>query len=312
MRVTRSSRLQFLNTIKNGILLQLSRLLLLGLVLIIVFHIFSPTASIRAQSNDNNTVYLPLIIQQPACPTSSQQWLCLFNQYRSASGLSALMSNSTMSRDLALHTNYMLLNPDQANFHDEYSYNPGYTELGEVAGHESNMAKKAGTSLTVQESMELWIGFSSHRYHMLHPDLTSSGFDLSCDSANCFSGLNVMGSLPYSYQISNRNIIYPGDGQTGIPAVAFPVSWGFYMPWVGEEDDSDEVVLIAGEIYDQNNQKLSITRWQPNHNDGLWEYRNQVVLTPAQPLLSLHTYRVEMTVQFQGQTLQKSWHFTTR
>lgn len=315
MQNNHGALLQKPNKQVNSKFLQVSWLVRLGGVILLAFVFFSNAAATQAQSK-NHTVYLPIIMHHnpapPDCLPSAEQWLCLFNQYRSAAGLSTLASNGTMSSDLALHTHYMLLNPEQESFHDEYPNEPGYTVLGETAGHQSNMAKKAGTSLGVKESLELWIGFPSHRYGMLHPDLTSSGFDLSCDLTNCFSGLNVLGSLPSSYLITSQNVVYPGDGQTGIPAVAFPVSWSFYMPWVGEEDDSDEVVLISGEIYDQNNQKLSVTWWQPNHDDDSWDYRNQVGLTPSQPLLSLHTYRVEMTVQFHGQTLQKSWHFTTR
>ncbi len=153
-------------------------------------------------------------------------------------------------------------------------HNPGYTPEGATAGGQSNMAWKSSTNFQVLETMELWMMFSSHRFNMLHPDLIRSGFDLSCDDLNCASGLNVLGSLPFSYQVSEVNVIYPGENQIDIPAGIFPVTWGFYMPWTGNEDDSDEVELIRGAIYDQHNQEIDITTSEPNHTDDAWDYKN--------------------------------------
>jgi hypothetical protein len=205
---------------------------------------------------------------------------------------------------LALHTNYLLLNPGQINFHEEDPAKPGYTSAGAAAGGSSNMAKKESTNFLVDETMGLWMKTPGHRYHMLHPNLSISGFDLSCDNFNCYSGLNVFRGLLSTPMA--LNVIYPGDNQTDIPADIFPVTWGFYvMPWFGDCIGAD---LISGDIYNQQNQKISITRVSPDNCD----YRNQVILMPNQALLSNHTYRVEMTVRYQGQTLQRSWTFTTR
>jgi len=271
---------------------------------------------ILAQS-EQTLIYLPLILRQEAvsaqnCSPGAEQWLCLLNQYRDAAGLAAVSHDAGMSDALNLHTHYMLLNAKQVNFHKEYPDKPGYTILGEIAGGQSNMAGKQGTTLTQQESMDAWIGYPSHRYHMLHPDLVTSGFALSCDLANCFSGLNIQGNLPPSYQISSANVIYPGDNQTNVPAEIFPISWGFYMPWIGEEGDAQEAVLLSGKLFDQTNQPIAVMLSEPNHTDGNWEYRNQVVMTPIQPLLRGQTYRVEMSVRFLGQVFNKTWHFSTR
>lgn len=289
---------------------------LIVLVAILLTNTLVPTQQVQAQEGFYQ-VYFPLILQgnqtsPQVCLPGDLQWLCLLNQYRTAAGLNTVANFPDYSAALALHTNYLLLNPGQTDFHEEYPYNPGYTEEGEIAGSQSNMAWKASTDFQVQETMELWMKFSSHRYNMLHPDLEFSGFDLSCDTSNCASGLNVLGSLPLSYEVTEQNVYYPGDNQTGIPADIFPVTWGVYMPWTGHEDDSDEVYLISADIFNQQNQKISITTTEPNHTDGVWNYKNQVVLTPNQSLLSNQTYRVEMTVSFHGQTFQHTWSFSTR
>ncbi len=290
--------------------------LLPGFLFILLLVQPSISADIQAQSNEN-TIYLPLVLQQESDPAQiyppeAEQWLSLLNQYRSVAGLSRVSHDKAMSTALDLHTQYLLLNPAQVNFHEEYEDKSGYTPAGEIAGGQSNMAKKGGTTLSQQESMELWIGYPSHRYHILHPDLITSGFDLSCDLANCYSGLNIQGNLPPSYQISSVNVVYPASGQVDIPAVTFPISWSFYMPWTGAEDDDQEADLLSGQLFDQNNQVVAVTLTEPNHSDGRWEYRNQLLMTPNQPLLSQHTYRVEMSARFLGQTLTRSYYFSTR
>ena len=252
------------------------------LVTILLTSTMVPIQQVQAQV-DSYRVYLPAVLKgnqtsQDVCLPGDLQWLCLLNQYRTAAGLASVLPDLDYRAGLALHNNYLLLNPDQENFHLEYPSNPGYTEEGKIAGSQSNMAKKASTDFQVLETMDLWMKFSSHRYNMLHPDLTLSGFDLSCDNSNCYSGLNVLGSLPASYQVTEMNVRYPGDNQTGIPADIFPVTWGFYMPWTDQEDDSDEVYLINADIYNQQNQKISITTTEPNHTDGAWDYKNQVSL----------------------------------
>lgn len=286
--------------------LKLLRIIVFALL---VISVVISTRQTQAQSGDPFQVYLPLISQESSqsqgdCPSGDMQWLCLLNQYRVATGLNTVASDPDYSSDLALHTNYLLLNPSQEDFHVEDPSKPGYTEDGKNAGLASNLARKASTDFQVQETMELWMKTPGHHYHMLHPNLSISGFDLSCDNVNCYSGLNIFRGL--SSTPDELNVIYPGENQTDIPAEIFPVTWGFYiMPWMGDCIGAD---LISGEIFNQQNQKISISRVSPDHCD----YRNQVVLMPVEPFLSNHTYRVEMTVQYREQTLRRSWTFTTR
>jgi hypothetical protein len=240
------------------------------------------------------------------------EWLGLFNQYRVTAGLDPVIQNSTYSSSIALHTNYMLLNPTQSNLYTEYVGNPGYTDEGKIAAGQSNMIKLiGGTYLTQKLSIDLWMASPSHRYNMLHPDLSQSGFSLQCDSKNCFSGLNILGSLPLSYQVQYKNLIFPADKQQDIPASRYPITWGFYMPWTSATNDNDEVRFVSATIKDHNNNSISYTKVEPYHSDGVWAYVNQVVITPSIDLLPEQTYYVDMTVSYQGQTYSRSWSFTT-
>jgi len=266
---------------------------------------FSPSAQAPTY-----TIYLPLVLQSQTCPENDEQWLCLLNFYRMAATVSPVVAQDASNSSLALHTNYMLLNPDQASFHEEYPANPGYTEKGQQAGMASNMAKGFPPGFTIREAMQLWLKFPNHRYHMLHPNLISSGFDLSCNSQVCFSGLNVLSDIQLSGD--TFHVTYPGDFQSGVPAEIFPITWGIYRTWQVGMGDADEIRLVSAVIYNQQNQPIGITTAEPNHDDNAYEYRNQVVLTPVQALISQQTYRVEMTIRYLNQNYQRNWSFTTQ
>ena len=283
--------------------------LMAGLLIAVLAALSKPGFSPSAQAT-TYTIYFPYISQSLPCQEDEEQWLCLLNIYRTAAGLSPVVAQNTSNSSLALHTNYMLLNPDQASFHEEYPNKPGYSAEGQKAGMASNMAKGFPPGFTIREAMQLWLKFPNHRYHMLHPYLMSSGFDLSCNSQVCFSGLNVLSDIQYS--ADTIQVIYPGEAQTGVPAEQFPITWGIYRIWQVGMGDADEIHLISAVIYDQQNQPIEITTAEPNHDDNAYEYRNQVVITPVQALLSQQTYRVEMTIRYLNQNYQRSWSFTTQ
>ena len=269
---------------------------------------------IAQEPDKSQFVYLPLVSKNSltSCSEGSDQWLCLLNFYRATTGVNPVVQNNTYNSTMAFHTNYMLLNPTQDNMHTEYVEKPGYTVAGKEAAGQSNMIKLIGdTYLTTKQSIDLWMATPNHRYNMLHPDLTQSGFSLQCDTKNCFSGLNILGSLPASYKIREINLVYPADKQQGIPTSRYPITWGFYMPWSSTTSDKDEVRFISATIKDKNNRSISYTKQEPNHTDGSWAYNNQVVITPGEDLLPEQTYWVEMAVSFQGKPYSRSWSFTT-
>jgi hypothetical protein len=297
----------------KSILQIMMRILIIFVFFISILPFDKP--GVGAQEPDKpQTVYLPLVFKNStvSCPEGPDQWLCLLNYYRATTGVNLVTQNSTYNSTIALHTNYMLLNPTQENMHTEYAGNPGYSEAGKTAAGQSNMIKLIGaTYLTQKQSIDLWMATPNHRYNMLHPDLNQSGFDLSCNSKNCFSGLNILGSLPPSYQIQNVNLVYPADKQQGIPVKSYPITWGFYMPWTGDETDYDEVKYVSGKIVDQDNNSISFSVSEPDRSDGAWTYNNQVALTPKSDLMPGKIYYVDLTVSYQGRNYSKSWSFTT-
>jgi hypothetical protein len=255
---------------------------------------------------DPHTVYLPIVLK------NNEEWLDLFNQYRKIAGLNPVTSNNSFNYGLGLHTSYLLKCPEQAsvNMHEE-TVCSGWTTEGKTAGGQSNMVWNGGPNYSTRQAIDIWMMFASHRYNMLHPDISSSGFNLSCDNKNCAAGLNILGSLPKSTNIRSIDIIYPVENQQGIPPTQFPITWAFYMPWNSSTPETDEVRFVSASIVYNGNQSVPYKVSEPNHNNGSWDYKNQIVLIPDNPLLPNQTYRVRMTVSFKNQNLSKDWSFTT-
>jgi len=298
---------------QKSILQIMMRVLIIFVFFVSILPINKPDV-IAQEPDKSQVVYLPLVFKNSltSCPEVPEEWLCLMNYYRSIVGVIPVTQNNTYNSSISLHTNYMLLNPTQENMHTEFVGNPGYTDAGKAAASQSNMIKLiGGTYLTQKQSIDLWMATPNHRYNMLHPDLSQSGFSKICDNKNCFSGLNILGSIPISYQVQYKNLIYPGDQQQGVLASSYPITWGFYMPWTSATNDSDEVRFVSAAIKDKNNRSIAYTKTEPDHSDGVWDYNNQVVITPTVDFLPAQTYWVEMTVLYQGRNYSKSWSFTT-
>lgn len=243
--------------------------------------------------NGSFEVYLPVVM------TSQQDWLDMFNQYRAIAGLNPVTKNANYDYGLSLHIKYMLLNPT-SNMHVEDPGNPGYTWEGADAGGQSNMIKLiGGTNLSVKDTIDLWMATTKHRYHMLHPDLLQSGYNLNCDKTNCFSGLNVLQGL--SPKNTKTEVVFPGHNQVDVPKTAYPISMGFYP-----SDQIDSIQVSKAVLYDRSNKPVPGTITVMN------DYFKQVIFTPNNYLLSNQKYRMEMSVTAGGENFSDTWYFTTR
>lgn len=304
--------------------LHLNRIVFGGLVLgLIVINSLFPHALTLAEDIPGNTVYLPMVItgsgvsQNDPCESVQEEWLCRVNTYRQLVNQAPVRADETMSYATGLHDNYLILNGDKieagiiTNFHEEREGYPGYTDLGKEAGSQSNIVWYPSTGYTVKEAVDIWMTYSSHRYGILHPDFNTSGFDLTCENGYCASSLNVTGSLPPSYEYTEANIVYPVPGQTALDPNTH-ITWGFYRPWLGEKTDANEVYFISGSILDPSGKSLRFSVNEPNHDNDMDDYKNQVALIPEQAFQSGQTYTVSMTVRYLGETYQRTWSFSVK
>ena len=276
------------------------RVLIIFVFFVSLFPLDNPDV-IAQEPDKSQVVYLPLVVKNSmtTCAEGPDQWLCLFNQYRVTAGLNPVTPNSSFSNGLILHTNYLLNCPEQAsvNMHEE-TVCSGWTTEGRTAGSQSNMVWNGGPNYSVKQSVDIWMQFGRHRYGMLHPDLTQSGFNLSCDSKNCAAGLNVLVGLQPLKNL--RDIVYPAENQINFPSSGFPITRGFYS--------ADSVgTIVAGTIILYDSFSNPVQGTITIYND----YVKEVVFTPTTELLPNHTYRMVMNVTIGGISHSRSWYFTT-
>ncbi|MBW6474163.1 MAG: hypothetical protein K0B14_13640 [Anaerolineaceae bacterium] len=285
---------------QNSIFQNMMRVLIIFVFLVSILPIDKPDV-IAQEPDESQFVYLPLVFKNStvSCPEGPDQWLCLFNQYRVTAGLNPVTQNKSYSDGLDLHTTYLINCPKQAdeNMHEETECN-GWTEAGRKAGGESNMVWNPGPNYTVKQSIDIWIQFARHRYGMLHPDLTQSGYDLSCDSKNCAAGLNVLAGLQLSK--STTEVIYPAENQIEFPKSNYPITWAFYTT-----SSFSSINIVSIKLVDQNGNSVQGTSTIFN------DYVKEVVFTPNTALLPNHNYSIEMKIKIDGNPKTRSWSFTT-
>lgn len=255
----------------------------------------------------NFCVYLPYVTKtRPPVDTTNlpENWLERFNVYRDASGLLPVVEDPVYSSDLAKHVNYMLLNPDDILWHGETPGRPGYSPEGAQAAAESNLWFP-GPNTTAATAIDVWMGSMHHRFGMLRPELTTTGFAIGCDSQNCGTGLNVLRGLNGVNTASN-GVIYPGANQRGVKTTEI-ISWQFEPYWGPDYSSTNPLaILTSAVLYDSEQRLVKITTSTP---DG---YFNMVTVTPVDPLAPNTTYTIEIHITLGDQKLSRIWSFTTR
>lgn len=123
---------------------------------------------------------------------SDHAWLARLNALRQDSGLAQVSEDPLRSALAYLHVRYMLDNvPYEDLWHGETPGNPSYTEEGDRAARNSNLAWVEGGLLAPAEAIAIWEGSPDHRQRMLAPALAQVGFALGCDEHNCAAVLYV-------------------------------------------------------------------------------------------------------------------------
>lgn len=246
-------------------------------------------------------ILVPWLVTAPRAPTPPvpplpTSWLPRLNAYRSAAGLPPIIENGASTGGDDLHVNYMLLNPSLPLQHSEDMSKPGATPQGNVAAQQSNLFG-GSPGYNQAQAVDAWMESVMHRFGILRPELTSVGFGMGCTNISCGAALNVLAGLGNPSPI--RNVVYPGPGQQGVTTRVF--SWQFY-PY-------DPVVVPAGAaLWDAHGASVPLTAVSGVPSG----YFNVYAVSPAVPLAAHASYTILMVVKQNGQTLQKSWVFTTQ
>lgn len=232
----------------------------------------------------------------------SQNWLERLNYYRLMAGLPPVIEVQAYSADLAKHVNYMLWNvPVEGLWHGETPGRPGYTIEGDQAATESNLywySSSSSPNCSPAMAVDAWMSSIYHRYGMLNPDLTTTGFALGCDNRNCGAGLNVLGGLVWGSNPRPDGVFYPGWNQKSVNTDII-LTWQFL--W------GPTVVLLDASLEDVYGQPIPITTTSPSEGD----YFNMVSVTPKNSLSPDMTYTSDITVQLGERQLNQTWSFST-
>jgi hypothetical protein len=228
----------------------------------------------------------------------SQHWLERVNYYRQVAGLAAVVESQAYNADLAKHVAYMLFNvPAEGLWHGETPGRPGYTPEGDRAAEESNLLF-GGSGITPAQAIDAWMNSIQHRYGILRPDLTTTGFGLGCDSQNCGAGLNVIRGIVWNTGLQPNGVIYPGPDQRG-------VNRGVTLTWQFLSDST--VALKSASLQDSSGQSIPFAQTSPPNGD----YFNMVSVDPNALLSPGARYTASITVQLGAAELSRTWSFTT-
>lgn len=293
-----------MNTGRNDLRRAL-RLLIRASLILLLLAALGGSATTAQVCSDEYCVYLPIVARAYPVDTTNppQNWLGRFNLYRAAAGLPPVTEDASYSADLAKHVNYMLLNPDDI-WHGETPGRPGYTPEGAQAAAESNLWF-TGPNTTDATAIDVWMGSMHHRYGMLRPELTTTGYASGCNSQHCGFVLNVLRGLNGDNTVTN-GVVYPGPDQRGVRTTD-SISWQFDPYWGPDYASTNPLAILASAVLcDSEGESVPITTSTPD------SYFNMVTATPDEPLAPGTTYAIEMVVNLGSQQLSRTWSFTTR
>jgi hypothetical protein len=263
-------------------------------LLLVLVCITSCVAKPFSSDNERNHIVTPWAETELPNPLPGD-WLARLNAYRASAGLQPVVEDASLSRDLAKHTQYMLLNPDDI-WHGETPGRPGYTPEGHQAASESNLWF-TGSDTTATTAIDVWMSSIPHRFGLLNHNLAAIGFAIACDSQHCGTGLNVLRGLQGSNPMPN-GVVYPGANQQAVNTDII-ISWQF--------DWHPRVILISASLVDEFGKSIAIKTSSPPPDD----YINLVTITPLENLSFATTYMVAMHVLLGEHDLKRAWTFTT-
>ena len=107
-------------------------------------------------------------------------WLDYVNSLRANANLPSVTENTTWSAGDLAHAQYMVTNNTIG--HSETPGNPGYSDAGNTAAQNGNVAVSAGsTTYTYQNAIDSWMTGPFHGIGIVDPMLAQTGFGLYTD-----------------------------------------------------------------------------------------------------------------------------------
>lgn len=304
-------------------------LICLGLVAIVLFsHNNQPiTQTLPAKAHPENTqnVFFPILFNETLTATQPETWLTYVNQFRKASNLPLLNTNSDWEYGNQLHGRYSVKH--DILIHDEDRNSPWHTPEGLAAAQNSNLAGTFDANATYRFAIDAWMQAPFHAVGILDPELHTTGYG---DYREADGGLQMgagidvlrgLGTLPSD---TSFPIFYPGAGQTihltfhwgetpsplaSCPGYA-PISG---LPLIIQVGAGEKQPVVASSMVEDKNGALehcvfSETTYQYlDHKDAEWQdkealgraildIRDAIVIIPKEPLQPGMRYTVTIII----------------
>lgn len=234
---------------------------------------------------------------------ANANWQTTVNFYRAMAGLPGVAENAAWSTGGFNHSRYMAENNVITHFEDPNA--PWYTADGDLAGQNGNIALFSGNpsvSCPERKSVELWMAGPFHAIGILDPRLATSGFGTYTIGANtrCGATLDVLRGLTGPAPTSP--VFFPGQGTT-TPLLSYTggespdplASCPGYSTPTGSPILLQLPALPGAWTVTLTDNNVVVENCSFN-NDAVLTTRNAIAIMPRNPLVSGHTYRVDVQI----------------
>lgn len=300
-----------------------------------------PTATIIFTATPPPTLEPTAVPTSPPEPTATvmptavpgPDWLRYYNLFRTEAGLPQLTENTAWSAGSIAHSQYMMTN--SLTIHAQDPNRPGYSEAGNEAGQNGNIAVSGWDGASELWAIDYWMTAPFHAVPMLNPHLSQTGFGIFRDNNHSFkmtatldiSSRRDLGELPpgITYPIT-----YPQDGgeiwvlKYTLPEFPNPLTAcsGLQKPvgapiilQIGSGDQIPSVTATSLTSSDgtalthcviDETRYVNSNQYQQQQGRSILDKQDAIVLIPARPFTVGETYTASVTVN--GETVE--WSFT--
>ncbi len=269
----------------------------------------------------------------PTIEAVGTDWLQYLNIFRRESNLPPLLENAAWSIDSVQHSRYMAYTGNLG--HSEDATSSYYTNAGQTAGENGNIAAGYIGSDPFKWAFNYWMSAPFHAIPILDPQLQTTGFaeyrDASAEQP-LTATLDVRRGLGLLPADTTFPIMYPRDGGTtwvlrySLPEFpeALNTCTGYVQPTgapiILQIGDGREVPNVTATALYRDGEYLAHCRFDETNFTHPNEFRQKsarlildqrdaIVIIPQQPLLPDSTYSVR--VDANGKTYTWSFRTTT-
>lgn len=272
----------------------------------------------------------PTLTPTPTVEAVGTDWLQYVNIFRDQANLPRLLENPVWSLQDLQHSRYMTYTGRLE--HGEDSASQYYSQEGQVAAENGNIAAGWIGSLPFKWAINYWMSAPFHAIPIIDPQLSATGFAEYRDESGAqplTATMDVkrgLGSLPEDVTFP---IMYPRDGGTtwvlrySLPEFPEALSTcpGYVQPTgapiILQLGDGQEVPNVTATSLSRDGEYLAHCRfdetnfthpndWRQKSARLILDNRDAIVIIPQQPMLPDSTYSVRIDAN--GQTYTWSFH----